>query len=744
MMYRHSLHTPLLLLLLLFTTSCRSRTEQLFHPEQYVNPLIGTDWVGNTYPGASVPFGMVQLSPDNGKNGWDYIAGYYYPDTMIMGFSHTHLSGTGAGDLYDIRFMPIAKRAPEEIVPSERVRTSFSHRHEKAEAGYYAVRMDNGIGVELTATEHCGIQRYTVHDLVVEVRLDLYNTMNWDRTTDSHLRLIDSCTIGGYRYSDGWARDQRVYFRTRFSRPIDHVRIDSIPLYKDEEKTEVADYGLVAHLSFLCLRDDADSTIVITTALSGVDEEGAAANLSAEAPHHDFDRYREDASRQWHTALTTIRAVAGIMPEVDTVFYTALYHSLLCPTVFSDVDGRYRGADRQIHSLAAGHRHYSTFSLWDTYRAAHPLYHILFPHRSADMAESLLAFGEENKGSLPVWPMWAGETNMMIGYHSVPVIVDAYRKGIYQPDAQRIMALLRSMAEASGPDLANYRHLGFVPADSAHWSMSKTMEYAYDDACIAVFAREVVADTMQAARYEERAQAYKNVYDRESGFFRPRLASGAWKEAFDPFAYSEDITESNAWQYLFGVQHDIDGLTALFGGKDSLAKRLDQFFDTPTPSHISLPVFSTGMIGQYAHGNEPSHHVAYLYNKVSQPWKAARLLRRILTELYRNSADGLCGNEDCGQLSAWYVFSAMGFYPVDPLSDKYELGTPLFAHVAIPQPNGSTFRLTAHRLSRTHLYIESVKVDGKPYHHSYITWQQIRSGAHVELFMTNREGVCWY
>ena len=735
---------PIAFLSIILLLSCAGRKRgKDIDFTKYVNPLIGTDWVGNTYPGATIPFGMVQLSPDNGKSGWDYIAGYYYPDTMIAGFSHTHLSGTGAGDLYDIRFMPIGKSSPDEVVPKDHIRTSFSHKNEKAEAGYYAVRLDNGIKVELTATEHCGIQRYTIQDSVLEVRLDLNSTMNWDRTTDSRLQLIDSHTISGYRFSDGWARDQRIFFRSRFSLPIEQFTIDSVPQYANNDTTQIIGYGLVAHLSFLIAKSD--STLTISTALSGMDEKGAANNLAKEAPHDDFDRYRAEASLLWQRALSRIVAEKGISPRVDTIFYTALYHSLLCPTVFSDADGRYRGADKKIHTLKTARKHYSTFSLWDTYRAAHPLYNILFPERAADMAESLVAFGEQNEGLLPVWTMWAGETGMMIGYHSIPVIVEAYRKGNYKENPQRIMRLLVStMEKTSRTDTDNYRRLGYVPADCTNWSLSKTMEYAYDDACIALFARENAAAAKRSMAYAHHAKAYQEVYDPASGFFRPKLASGEWKLPFDPFEYTEDITESNAWQYLFGVQHDTEGLMELMGGADSMARRLDLFFGTPTPSHIALPIFSTGMIGQYAHGNEPSHHVAYLYNKVSQPWKGAGIIRRILTELYKNTPDGLCGNEDCGQLSAWYVFSALGFYPVDPISGHYELGSPLFEHVTIPQPNGRIFRLTAHNLSEKNRYIESVKVDGKPYHRSYITWNQIRSGAHVELFMTSREGHCWY
>lgn len=733
-----------IVIVLLSIFSCSHKENKDFDPTEYVNPLIGTDWVGNTYPGASLPFGMVQLSPDNGKSGWNYISGYYYPDTMIVGFSHTHLSGTGAGDLYDIRFMPLVKDSLTEKISPEKTRLSFSHKEEKATAGYYSVKLQNGIKVELTATEHCGIQRYTHQDDIIEVRLDLDQTMNWDKTNDCEIKMIDNQTIEGYRFSDGWAKDQKVFFRTHFSRPIDLIVIDSIPKYSEEDTTQITGHGLIAHFTFE-KKEPQDSTLIVKTSISGVDKKGAKLNLLKEAIDYSFEELLAQAKKTWQKTLSSILVSGSISRDIDTIFYTALYHSLLSPTIFSDVDGRYLGPDKKIHRQKEGDKYYSTFSLWDTYRAAHPLYNLLFPNQSRNMIESLINFGEQNNGRLPIWSMWASETNMMIGYHSIPVIVEACRKGIYKDNPQRIMRLLLSTADSTkNPSLKSYQKLGYVAAEQINWSLSKTMEYAYDDACISLFARETGGEAKKALEYTHRAQSYKNTFDHTTGFFRPKLSTGEWIEPFDPFEYSENIAESNAWQYLFSVQHDFQGLIELMGGKDSTIRKLDAFFQTATPSHIDLPIFSTGMIGQYAHGNEPGHHTVYLYNRLSQPWKSAKILRQILTKLYKNTPDGLCGNDDCGQLSAWYVFSSMGFYPVDPISGIYELGTPLFTNISIPQPNGRVFRLTAHDLSHTNQYIGSVKIDGQPYHHSYITWNQIRSGIHIELFMTAREGQCWY
>lgn len=701
--------------------------------------MIGTDWVGNTYPGAATPFGMVQLSPDNGIPGWDRIAGYYYPDSTIAGFSHTHLSGTGAGDMYDISFMPtIAPVLTAE--PPLGVHAKFSHDQEEAHAGYYSVLLQPyNIRVELTATPRVGVQRYTFLQSSDSacITLDLNKAMNWDRCTDSQIEVVAKDELQGYRHSNGWARNQQLYFYTRLSRPADSITIERISL-KDEPAHH---QGYVAKLHY---RVKAGDQIVLTTALSGVDAQGAKVNHRAEAQDFDFDRYHREARALWESRLERVH-LEGATAAQRRIFYTALYRAQVCPTLYSDVDGRYLGADRQVHRLAEGQKHYSTFSLWDTYRAAHPLYNLLAPADNRDMVQSMVDFGEQNQGHLPVWNMFASETDMMIGYYSVPVIVEAILRGVYQPaDAQQLTRLLRSTAERwDYRGLGDYARLGYVPADKHEESLSKTLEYAYDDAAIAAWGKHI-GDSTLYRDYLRRAQSYTHLWDKATGFFRPRLSDGTFKADFDPFAYTTDVTESNAFQYLMSVQHDVEGLKAKMGGAEGLAQRLDEFFSAETPKHVALPIFSTGMIGQYAHGNEPGHHVIFLYNAARQPWRTAELSRRVCQKLYTDRPDGLCGNEDCGQMSAWYAFTAMGFYPVDPVQGHYELTSPLWRESRIALSNGKVFTLTADGLSEKNCYIKSVTVNGQPYTKSFLTYDLILSGAKVVLEMTNQRGICWY
>ncbi len=704
-----------------------------------VDPMIGTDWVGNTYPGAATPFGMVQLSPDNGIPGWDRIAGYYYPDSTIAGFSHTHLSGTGAGDMYDISFLPtIAPRLVAEAPLG--VHAKFSHDQEEAHAGYYSVLLQPyNIRVELTATPRVGVQRYTFLQSSDSacITLDLNKAMNWDRCTDSQIEVVANDELQGYRHSDGWARNQQLYFYTRLSRPADSITIERISL-KDEPAHH---QGYVAKLHY---RVKAGDQIVLTTALSGVDVQGAKGNHRAEAQDFDFNRYHREARALWESRLSRIH-LSGATSAQRRIFYTALYRAQVCPTLYSDVDGRYLGADRQVHRLAEGQKHYSTFSLWDTYRAAHPLYNLIAPDDNKDMVQSMVDFGAQNQGHLPVWNMFASETDMMIGYHSVPVIVEAILRGVYQPaDEQQLTRLLRSTAERwDYRGLGDYARLGYVPADKHEESLSKTLEYAYDDAAIAAWGKHI-GDSALHRDYLRRAQSYAHLWDTATGFFRPRLSNGTFKADFDPFAYTKDITESNAYQYLMSVQHDVEGLKAKMGGAEGLAQRLDEFFSAETPKHVELPIFSTGMIGQYAHGNEPGHHVIFLYNAARQPWRTAELSRKVCQKFYTDRPDGLCGNEDCGQMSAWYAFAAMGFYPVDPVLGHYELTSPLWRESRLSLPNGKVFTLTAEGLSEKNCYIKSVTVNGQPYTKSFLTYDLILSGAKVTLEMTDQRGICWY
>ena len=706
-----------------------------------VNPMIGTDFTGNTYPGAQVPFGMVQLSPDNGLPGWDRISGYFYPDSTIAGFSHTHLSGTGAGDLYDILFMPVTRPYKEAEGPLG-IYSGFSHDEESASAGYYRVRLkDYNIVAELTATERCGVQRYTFPEADASIFLNLKKAMNWDYTLDSQIEVVDSVTIRGYRFSQGWSPKQHVFFETRFSKPFEAMQLDTTAIAtKSRGRIGTA---TVARFDFKTAKDE---QIVVVTALSGVSAEGAHKNLVAEAPDMNFDGYRQRAAEVWNRELAKIEVKGGTSDD-RVNFYTALYHSMIAPTIYSDVDGAYFGPDGQTYA-GEGHTNYSTFSLWDTYRAAHPLFTYTQPDRANDMIKGFLKFYEQH-GALPLWNLYGWETDMMIGYHAVPVIVDAYLKGIGDFDAEK--ALEACVASANRDDyrgIGEYKQLGYVPAYSdpkkwESWSLSKTLEYAYDDYCIARMA-EKMGKAEIAKEFYARSQNYRNVYNPATSFFQPRDEQGRFNPKFNPDEYTEDICESNGWQYMWSVQQDIDGLMQLVGGKARFAEKLDSMFTYAPASDEELPIFSTGMIGQYAHGNEPGHHVIYLFNKVGEPWKTQQYASKVMRELYQNTPAGLCGNEDCGQMSAWLVFSAMGFYPVDPISGMYEIGTPLFEEVKMQLANGKCFTVKAPGANAECIYVQSVKLNGAPYNKSYITHEQIMSGATLELEMGAEPGPVWY
>ncbi|MCG4685923.1 GH92 family glycosyl hydrolase [Bacteroides finegoldii] len=729
------MRTPIYLCLLLtcMLVSCTPTQEK--HETDYtlyVNPFIGTDFTGNTYPGAQAPFGMVQLSPDNGLPGWDRISGYFYPDSTIAGFSHTHLSGTGAGDLYDISFMPVTLPYKEAEAPLG-IHSKFSHEDESAYAGYYQVRLkDYNINVELTATERCGIQRYTFPEAQSAIFLNLKKAMNWDFTNDSYIEKIDSVTIQGYRFSDGWARDQHIYFRTRFSRPFEKMELDTTAIIKDNKRIGTA---VIARFDFNTKEGE---QILVNTAISGTSMDGAAKNLQAEVPENDFDKYLAETKANWNRQLSKIE-VKGDNEDDKVNFYTALYHSMIAPTIYNDVDGTYYGPDKKVHQ-ADGWVNYSTFSLWDTYRAAHPLFTYTEPERVNDMIKSFIAFYEQN-GRLPVWNFYGSETDMMIGYHAVPVIADAYLKGIGDFDAEKALNACVATANLdSYRGIGLYKELGYIPYNvtdhynAENWSLSKTLEYAFDDYCIAEMAKKMgkqdIADT-----FYKRSRNYRNLYNPETSFMQPRDDKGHFIKGFKADDYTPHICESNGWQYFWSVQHDIDGLIDLVGGKNRFAEKLDSMFTYHPAADAELPLFSTGMIGQYAHGNEPSHHVIYLFNSIGFNERTQYYVAKVMNELYKNEPAGLCGNEDCGQMSAWYVFSAMGFYPVNPVSGKYEIGTPLFPEMQLHLTNGKTFTVLAPNVNKKNIYIQSTKVNGHPYDKTYITHEQIMSGATVEFEM---------
>lgn len=741
----------LLFMLTLFGCKHELCVQPISGVSELVNPFIGTDYVGNTYPGAQYPFGMVQLSPDNGLPGWDRIAGYYYPDSTIAGFSHTHLQGTGAGDLYDISFMPTCGKLSysDSIIG---VFSKFSHSKEKANAGYYSVVLDDySIFVELSATARTGVQLYHFYNMndTARIILNLAKSMNWDNTIETHVELLNSQMIVGYRYSTGWAKDQKVYFATSLSMPMDSLDThfkENYPLYQSMQGDVVA----------LCY-NKTPKNLMVQTAISSVSIDSAIKTLKKEKVN-DFNTVRQSTEKKWNSVLSCVN-ISSDNDSLLSIFYTALYHSFTCPTLFSDHEGNYMGADRLVHNATKEFDTpttiYSTFSLWDTYRAAHPLYTLLQPNIVGDLAKSLLIQYREI-GRLPVWNFYGNETDMMIGYHSVPVIVDAYLKGFVEYSLGNEL-LEACVATANVPNyrgLDMYKKLGYVPCHLENESVSKTLEYAYDDACIfelaSFLAKQTTNDSLKnhysfiANVFKKRSLNYNNLWNHSTSFFQPRTLSGEWKKNFNPQEYSYDITESNAWQYLWSVQHDVDGLMQLMGGMEQMSSKLDTFFYTKTNDSIELPLFSTGMIGQYAHGNEPSHHAIFLYNKVDKPWKIVPIQNRIMDSFYTNQPSGLCGNEDCGQMSAWYVWCAIGMYPLDPVSGEYEIVKPLFDSLIINLDNNKLIDVKVHSHSENERYIKRVLWNGKSLNKSSISHLELVKGGCLEYELTDEKGICWW
>ena len=699
----------------------------------FVDPFIGTDGKGKTYPGATVPFGMVQLSPDNGRNGWDWISGYFYPDTVISGFSHLHLTGTGAGDLYDISFFPtcgdLKSSRLDSVNAHPTVYSVFSHKNEQAKPGYYQVYLDTyQVNVELTATARVGFQRYTYEqeNEPAIVRLHLGYTRNWDRVIDSKLMLLNDSTVAGFRRSTGWARDQTTYFASFFSRKIQtkelflNGNLQQGDTLRGTDVLGIFDFGN-------------NREVTITTAISSVSIEQAFKNLHAETANVTFDKARGLAHNYWKAALGKLHIEAS--EEVKVKFYTALYHSLLAPTLHSDVDGSYRGTGRTIFQ-SEGFDRYSTFSLWDTYRALHPWLTIAFPEKVPDMMQSLLSFHDES-GLLPVWSMQGTETNMMIGYHAVPVLTDAIFKGLLT-DTLRAYHAMKKSATQMEFGIGQYQELGYVPYEHGKWSVSKTLEYAYDDWCISQIAKALHLE--EDHRYFlNRSQHYLNHFDAEASFFRAKSQDGAFKEPFDPLAYRphEDYCEANAWQYLWYVPHEVEHLIARLGGENVFEKKLDDMFETHREVE-ETPEWISGYIGQYVHGNEPSHHVPYLYQYVGAGYKTQQRVRQIMDELYSTDPDGLAGNEDCGQLSAWYLFSALGFYPVNPADGTYVLGSPEVVKASLRLSDNKYLHIEVKNQSEKNIYVKSVQLNGESIEDFYLHHKQIMNGGKLVFEMTDK------
>ena len=703
-----------LLLLALAALGCSPRSAD---PVDYVNPFIGTGFHGHTYPGATTPFGMVQLSPDTRAGNWDACAGYHYSDTTIDGFSHTHLSGTGCADLADILFHPTTREIVIHDGECVLQPYFFSHDDERASCGYYAVTLpDVNIGVELTAAPRTGVHRYTFTGKGPrQVIVDLLHTITEEKIDQCELRRTAPGELAGMRRTQGWVPDQYVFFAVRFSEPFADVQ-----LLGDKQ-------------AVLTFAPDV-RTLTIAVGLSSVSVENARMNSLAEVPELDFDAVHARAVGQWRKALGDIVVEGGSRDEM-TNFYTAQYHTKLTPNLMSDVNGEYRRHDQTVARMPEGESYYSTFSLWDTFRAWNPLQTLVDTALVNDMIRSMLDM-YDSTGELPIWPLASGETGTMIGYHAVSVIADAYLKGIRGYDADKALeAMIRSSnINKKGSDY--YTVQGYIPSNIKRESVSCTLEYAYDDWAIARMAQAMGRDDV-FGEYARRALNYVNVFDGSTCFFRGRQSDGNWSAPFEEFATGRDYTEATPWHYRFFVPHDVNGLIQLFGSREAFIREMDRLF-TLESDEMQLDVSDvTGLMGQYAHGNEPSHHMAYLYNYVGQPWKTQELTRRLLHEMYAPTPEGIIGNEDCGQMSAWYVFSSLGFYPVCPGSNEFALTAPQFPKAVVRLANGRTLTVTADNPRRS-VYIASVTLDGKPIDRNYITYDELMQGGELHFALRPR------
>ena len=712
--------------------SCNTNIE----PVNYVNPFIGTGGHGHTFPGATVPFGMVQLSPDTRLEGWDGCSGYHYSDSIIYGFSHTHLSGTGVADYCDILFMPTTEKYYLKNGYKDDIETGYGSRFSKktefASPGFYAVKLDDyEIFVELTSTNRAGFHKYSFpKNTEAFVTLDLTHR---DEVLESSFKQISEYEIEGMRRSRSWAQDQYIYFVAKFNQPIKKLNLavnDTII----ESITEVVSKNIKAAFEF---GDISNNKLLMKVGISAVSTEGARNNLEAEVPGWNFEEVKQKARMEWNKELSKIKIKSS--KENKTIFYSALYHTMIAPNTFMDVDGKYRGTDLKIHQ-ADDFTNYTIFSLWDTYRATHPLYTIIDQKRTNDFIKTFIN-QYKNGGQLPVWELAANYTGCMIGYHSVPVIADAYAKGIRDFDIETAYEAMKHSAMQDHLGLESYKKYGYIPAHSESESVSKTLEYAYDDWCIAQMALDL-GKTEDYNYYIKRAQSYKNIFDPETGFMRPKT-HGAWKYPFDPAEVDFNFTEANSWQYSFYTPQDVSGLINLLGGKENFIKKLDELFSASKETTGRTQADITGLVGQYAHGNEPSHHMAYLYNFANQPWKTQKMVHQLMHEMYSVNPDGYSGNEDCGQMSAWYVLSAMGFYSVTPAADYYVIGSPNLEEAIINLENGNIFTIKANKLNKKNIYIQSATLNGKPFQKSFIHHSTIMEGGELIFEMGNKPNINW-
>jgi predicted alpha-1,2-mannosidase len=755
----------LAMLILVYSNSISQNKIQNLLP--YVNPFIGTARMGHTYPGATVPFGMVQLSPDTdtlqyeldgkyNKDIYKYCAGYQYSDKTIVGFSHTHFSGTGHSDLGDILIMPsqgtLQLTPGTADHPENGFRSALNHANEFAEPNYYKVKLDDQqIIAELTTSARVGMHQYTFSEkndthIILDLMSGIYNYENKNVWTS--IRVVNDSLITGYRQTNGWARNRTVYFVIAFSKPFKNYGAKNFAkkqVYRgfwgkfDQTKNfpEIAGTQIRAYFNFDV---EANEKIKIKVALSSVSTEGALLNLQTEIPHWNFEKVKKDGQDLWNIELNKIQ-IEALHKEDLTNFYTSMYHTCLSPTIYNDVDGKYKGLDQNIHT-STNFTNYTTFSLWDTYRALHPLFNITQPKRNAEMVSSMLAHYQQSaEHMLPIWSHYANENWCMIGYHSVSVIADVIMKGNAKFDVNIALdACVNTARNRNYDGLGYYIDKGYVPEDKSGASVSKTLEYAYDDWCIAQIAKKINRKEI----YEEftaRSENYKNVYDASIGYMRPRLNDGTFKKEFDVLSTNQaGYIEGNSWNYSLYVPHQPKSLIKMMGGENAFAQHLDSLFTMELPDKYfaeTEDISRDGIIGNYVHGNEPSHHVAYLFNYANQPKKTQKNVRNIISKMYHTGADGLGGNDDCGQMSAWYIFSAMGFYPVAPGSTDYVMGSPLVKSATINLENGNTFSIEVKNQSDKNVYVKKMMLNGKPLEGFILKHEEIMKGGVLVFYMGN-------
>lgn len=680
---------------------------------QYVNPFIGTGGHGHVFLGANVPFGNIQAGPTQKKQGWDWCSGYHYSDSTVIGFGQMHLSGTGIGDLGDVSLLPMTNPSQREV--------KFSHKAEYVRPGYYSVMLASGIRVELTATQRVAFHRYSFPADATKgyIALNLAQGIGWDKMTSCKFKQESDKTITGFRMSEGWAKDQRVYFVAEFSEPVQ---------LEENERDTIGIFSVAS----------TSQPLLVKVGISAVSVENARENLQQELPGWNFASVVSKANADWNRELSKI-AIKTQDERAKRIFYTALYHTMIAPSVFSDVNGEYRGADGKTHK--GDFTDYTTFSLWDTYRAAFPLMTLIQPEMQRDLAETMLHIFKQ-QGKLPVWHLMGNETDCMVGNPGIPVLVDIALKG-FNVDKKAVFEAVKASAMRDERGMGLLKKYGYIPCDldPEKETVAKGLEYALADACIAKLAKQL-GKTEDYKYFYKRSQSYRDFYfDKQTKFMRGVTSDHKFREPFDPFSTvhrQDDYTEGNAWQYVWLVPHDVHGLVAAFGGEKPFVSKLDSLFIVNGDMGAEASPDITGLIGQYAHGNEPSHHILYMYNYVGQPWKGADKIRYVLSNLYHDDFDGLSGNEDVGQMSAWYILSSVGFYQVDPAGGRYVFGSPLFDEATLNVGNGKTFRVVAHNNSSENKYIQSAKLNGKPYTRSYIDFKDIVRGGTLEFVMGNK------